>query len=148
MTKPKPKTEAQKFVTEDRFNALENSVGKVADLLEKVLANQAIGPAPRPETKEEKEVAAAGPNKFQVNDEWEATARAIIGDAVDHTEVEHSKAGGIKFTVVIKNDKSNAHPDYIASAKADRRTKEVGQEGMEGVTEWCRLIKANLQRPH
>ncbi len=138
-SEPKP----EKFVSEERFNKLEESVGKVADLLEKVLTERAAAP----QTKEDKAVAEAGPNKYQTNDEWDEMAREIIGDALDHTEVEHTKSGGIKFTIVVKLEKSNAPKEYLERTKSDRRTREVAAEGIGGVEAWCRLVKANLARP-
>lgn len=130
---------ADTFVTKEEFKVVEGAVNKILDLLEKK--------ADVPETKEEKAVNQAVPNKFTANPEWEAVASEILGDYLDHTEVEHEKTGGIKFTVVIKNEYSNASKEYLDTVKVDRRTKEVGALGLDGVTEWCKLIKANLSRP-
>lgn len=88
----------------------------------------------------------ARPNNISTNPEWEEVAREILGPALDHTEVEHEKSGGIKFTVVIKKEYSNADAEYLRLVKVDRRTKEISQEGMAGAEEWCRQIKANLTR--
>ena len=56
------------------------------------------------------------------------------------------KGGGTLFTVVIKPEFSNAAPEYLERYKADRRTKEIGSEGLSGVETWCKLIRANLKR--
>ena len=31
--------------------------------------------------------------------------------------------------------------------KVDRRSKEIGNEGIEGVEQWCKLVAQNLKRP-
>ena len=137
---PAPKKE--NFVTQEQFNALEGSVTSLVDLIKENMAAKAT-PV---ETKVEKEIASAGANVAQTNPEWDSQAREIIGNAVDHTEVDYTKSGGILFTVVIKTELSNAGREYLDRVKVDRRTKEVGQQGLEGVIEWCRLIKQNLAR--
>lgn len=146
---------APKGVTRAEFEGLSNSVTRIIDLLESQAKLSAVNaPALVQSTApaavdpiQEKKVAEAGPNKYQTDEEWDAIARDIIGDAIDHTEVER-KGGGVKFTVVIKNEKSNAPKEYMERMKVDRRTREVGAEGTEGVTQYCKLIRANLARPN
>lgn len=99
-------------------------------------------------TEVDKEVAKADPNEVPINPEWDKAAREIIGEAVDHCEVQHIKSGGLLFTVVIKPEFSNAPKDYIERYKSDRRTREIGNEGFGGVELWCKLIKQNLARPN
>lgn len=94
----------------------------------------------------ERKVTAAGPNKWETNPAWQETAEEYLGEYLDHTEVAYDKSGGIKFTIVIKTEKSNADKDYLRLTGSDRRTKEVGSEGLEGVIEWCKLVRANLKR--
>lgn len=96
---------------------------------------------------EEKNIALARGDAFQVNDEWDAAAREIIGsEYIDHTEVKHQRSGGIQFTVVIKRDKSNMPQFYLDQVKCDRRTRDVTEKGFDGVVEWCKLIRQNLGR--
>lgn len=107
-----------------------------------VATNQVVA-----ETPLEKEVRKAGPDVQAVSPEWEEKAREIIGDAVDHCEIQYLRRGGTIFTVVIKPEFSNAPREYLDTMKADRRSKEIGNEGIEGVEQWCKLIKQNLSRP-
>lgn len=129
-------------VSRQEFNSLANSVSDLVSLIRS--DRQAKTPAV--DDKHEKEVAKAGPNAYTSNPEWEELAREIIGEAVDHTEIEYVKGGGMKFTVVIKQTMSNASVSYLEVHKIDRRTKEIGSEGEAGVRVWCELIKNNLKR--
>ncbi len=133
------------FVTKEQFSHLENAVGSLVELIK----SGALNPAPAPviESPVEKAITAAAPNNYQTNTEWEAIAKEIIGEALDHTEIEYAKGGGMKFTVVIKLDHSNAPKDYLERYKVDRRTKEVSTTGEVGVKEWCELVRTNLRRP-
>lgn len=99
------------------------------------------------ETADAKSVRTAGPEKFTVNPEWDELAKEILGKFLDHTEVRHERTGGIKFTIVVKSQYSNAGEDYLRMYKADRRTVDVGGTGFEGVREWCTRVLKNLQRP-
>ena len=147
MSTPKKATVAAKkpapsYVTTETFDKFAEGV---LSALERIAQPVAAAPAaaPIPEA-----VAKAKPDAYTVNDEWDEEARKIIGDAVDHTEVKHERNGGVKFTVVIKNEMSNAPEAYLSYVKTDRRTKEVGAEGIGGVIEWCKLIKQNLSHPN
>lgn len=132
----------QEFVTVERFAKLEDSLSAIADAVIELKNRK----ADVPETKEEKEVKMAGPNPIETNSIWDAKAHEILGDFLDHTEVEHEASGGVRFTVVVKLDKSNARKDYLERTKTDRRTKEVSADGLNGVTAWCTLVKQNLKR--
>lgn len=144
MSNPEKKEKAktpkeEKFVTKETF---ESAIGAILSAVEQLKEKTPV----LPETEEEKKVTAAGPNKVSTNDEWDATAREILGEYVDHTEVAHERSGGVKFTVVIKEEKSNAPKDYLERVRSDRRTREVGASGMDGVIEWCKQIRQNLKR--
>ncbi len=164
----KPKAPPVEFVTVDRFNEFEN---RMADLFEKVLAqkppltleqmatvnsgqgsasavagNSYVPPA-APETPAEAAVRKASANQIPMNPEWEERAREIIGDALAHCEIQYLRSGGVIFTVVIKDEFSNESADYIKYYGSDRRSKEIGAEGVEGVDNWCKLVKSNLARP-
>lgn len=152
----KPQEPTNKFVTEERFAQLESSMGAILDLLEKQ-AQKPVEPAPAAaagltpatpvETPAEASVRKAGANQIPMNPEWEERAREIIGEAVDHCEIQYLKNGGVIFTVVIKKEMSNERTDYLNYYGSDRRSKEIGAEGIEGVDNWCKLIKSNLARP-
>ena len=140
-----PKKEAvqnPQFVTEERFASLENSVSDLVDLIR----SQAQAPQAPPPSPEEKEITKAGPNKYTVNPEWEEIAKEIVGPALDHTELDYLKGGGLRFTLVIKNEKSNAPLDYLERYKTDRRSREIGAEGESGVKKWCELVRNNLKK--
>lgn len=147
-TKPKPKQE--KPVSRKEFNDLAKGVGDLVELIKSGALTGPGGdkPAAAPETEQQKkEVAKASSNKYTVNPDWEELAREIIGEAVDHTEIQYIKGGGLMFTVVIKEDFTNAPADYLERHKVDRRSKEVGAEGEAGVRIWCEQIRNNLKRP-
>jgi hypothetical protein len=132
-------TKPNEFVKKEEFD---NAVSTILDKLESLNQTKAVAP----ETPAEVEVKKAGPDTKQVNPEWDAEARTILGDLLDHTEVQYNKNGGVNFTIVIKKEKSNAGEEYLTRMGADRRTKEVGASGMEGVTEWCKLVRGNIRR--
>lgn len=149
------KTKAEKKVDDlaKRFDSLVNAMESVLSVVESMKANQAptaaVASPVEPKDIAQVSVVAsekAKPNRVTTNPEWEEVAQEILGKALDHTEVEHEKSGGIKFTVVIKNEYSNADKQYLEVNKVDRRSKEISHEGLSGVEEWCRQIKANLSR--
>lgn len=98
------------------------------------------------ETPLDKEIREAGQQEYEVNRKWDELARQIIGEALDHTELQYLKNGGVLFTIVVRNEFSNANQDYLDRHKVDRRSKEVGSEGIAGVEAWCKLVKSNLSR--
>lgn len=159
----KPKTAPkQEFVTKEEFNRLENSIGSLIEVVKAsvqkteetatavatVAKEAADAKAAAPITPLEKEIIKARPDFVEnVNPEWIEHAKEIIGDALDHVEVKTLRTGGLLFTVVIKTEHSNAPENYLKEHKSDRRTKEIGSEGIGGVDAWCKLIKQNLSRP-
>lgn len=142
-TKKAKKQPAAPAVSRAEFDALAKGVG---DLVEMIKNDRLQAPKDVVEKKQDEEVTKAAPNKFTVNPDWEEMAKKIIGEAVDHTEIQYLKGGGMLFTVVIKPEFSNAPLDYLDRYKIDRRSKEVGAEGEAGVQQWCDLIKNNLKR--
>lgn len=140
-----PKEGDGKFVTQDQ---LDTFGVKLLDAIEARLDKAATQPTVvASEAKQKEEAAKAGPNKFVVNEEWEEDARKTLGDLLDHTEVVYEKNGGIKYTIVVNIDKSNAPEQYRNLVKTDRRTKEVDAGGFGAVQEWNKLVKQNLTRP-
>lgn len=145
---PKAKPETR-FVTEEKFNELKSSVDTLVDLMTRQAEKVDAIPLTPEALAQDKEVAKAGPKPFitPVNPEWEAIARDVIGaEKVERCELEYARGGGTLFTVVIKKDFSNAPDDYLNRHKEDRRSKEIGQEGIGGVENWCKLIAQNLKR--
>lgn len=150
---PKPEVSRAEFDALVKESGETNgAVSRILDLLEAQAKNPGVAAAPA--VAETPDVAAvpptqsakATPNRVSVNPEWDEIARDILGPALDHTEVEHEKSGGIKFTIVVAEAYSNADQSYLERMKVDRRTKEVSQDGVGGVEEWCRQVKANLAR--
>ena len=119
----------QKFVTSEELDAkLDDFLTKIVGVMKE--STPIVAPAVTPETPEQVEIKKAGPNPGQTNPEWDEMARSILGDdVIDHTE------------------KSNAPKDYMDRMGQDRRSKEIGQEGITGVEAWCKLILQNLHRP-
>src|ERR1035437_1187620 len=151
-----PETKKEKFVTEKEFNELSTNVNTLVELVKQSLKESgevkakidAI-PATPEKAKEEVEVTKAGPKPYitPVNPEWEQVARDIIGtEKVERCEMQHGRTGGLTFTVVIKKEHSNAPDAYLAVYKEDKRSKEIGAEGIGGVEVWAKLIKQNLTR--
>ncbi len=134
------------FVDRKDFDKLSETVDTLSDGIAELL-KRSSAPAVAPEVEaEQKEVSKASPNKYTSNPEWEDIAREIIGEAVDHTEIQYVKGGGLLFTIVIKDEFSNAPDDYLERYKSDRRSREVGAEGEAGVRIWCELVRNNLKR--
>lgn len=160
-----------KSKSDQRLDRLENSLNQIADLL---LAQKGVAPVPQPvavqstaapvatpessvvikvtappvaETPQEKAVRKAGPDTYApISPEWTDAVQEIIGEALDHCEMTYLKGGGTKFTIVIKNEFSNAPKDYLDMRKVDRRSKEIGSEGFAGVEAWAKLVASNLKR--
>lgn len=135
------------FITKDEFNGkigrLENSINSLVDIIKNNVSDKTEIKKPEFSNKEVDEAKASS---NPVSPIWEAKALEIIGEALDHCEVYYPKEGGTLFTVVIKNEFSNATKDYLERMKVDRRTREVSKTGFEGVIEWCKLIKQNLNK--
>lgn len=127
------------FVTLEAFNALQSSVGQLVELLQKKNATPE-------EAKVDKEVDKASSDDSPMNPEWREKAKEIVGDAMERCELFYPKGGGAIFTVIIKNEHSNAPKEYLRVHKVDRRSKDIAHSGLEGVESWCRLIKQNLNR--
>lgn len=150
--KPAPATSADIDRVVEQVSSLSDSIVSLVEVLRQpqvAAAPVAVVPVVEvPETPEQKEITKAGPKKFhQINPEWEEKAREVLGDYLDHCEVDYPKAGGTVFTVVVNTEKSNAPEEYLKAHKEDRRSREIGNEGLEGVEQWCKLVKANLLRP-
>lgn len=143
----KSKKSPQQFVTTESFNQFSDKItdvlGKLVETVQEIKNKPAVV---TPEIKEAEEVRKAKHDQAPINPSWEEKAIEIIGEAVDHCEVFYPKAGGQIFTVVIKSEFSNAPKEYIERMKTDRRSREIGNEGISGVENWCKLIRQNLRR--
>jgi hypothetical protein len=95
-------------------------------------------------TSVDKEVKEATSDDTPLNPNWKKKAQEILGDYLEDVQVYYPKTGGTHFTLIIKKEKSNATPSYWSMFKQDRRTKEIGNTGIDGVQKWCELVKRNL----
>lgn len=131
------------FVSKEEFNSkfdsLQGAMGKMLDMMEKT---STPGNPAQVEAKAVEE--AKYDTQAAINPSWEAAAREALGVKLDHCEVNYPKEGGLQFTIVIKKEHSNAPKDYLERYKSDRRTKEVGKTGYEGVVEWIKRVNQNL----
>jgi len=149
------KEKVESFVTKEEFNTLSSKMDTILGAIQKTPEVKAS------ETMVNKEIDQANQNFNPINPLWEADAKEVLGDALDHCEVFYPKEGGTLYTVIIKTDIENllkklpvrkelhySNTDYstLIMAKSDRRTKDVAKEGFEGVKKWNRLIKQNLNR--
>lgn len=152
MQKPVAKKKpAPQYASASEVKELSGAVGELMDMVKGLATSiQERDSAPKVQTAEEVKhdaaVTKAGPEISTVNPAWVEKASEILGDALDHCEVFYPKHGGTIFTVVIKQDQSNAPVDYLTWYKADRRSKEIGNEGIDGVEQWCKLVRDNLKR--
>ena len=94
------------------------------------------------------EVEDGSPVDKRVPPQWRKIVDDLLGKEFG-AEVTYPKSGGTKFTVIVPRDKSNAPAFYWESHinpefRLDRRTAQVGNRGIEGVSEWCNKIKLNL----
>jgi hypothetical protein len=140
-----PKVE---YASADEVKELSSAVSGLVDIVTKLAQDIATPPKPQTveEIKHEAEVTKASPAKETVNSAWVEKATEIVGESLDHCEVFYPKNGGTIFTLVIKESHSNAAKDYLERYKTDRRSKEIGNEGIEGVEAWCKLVRDNLKR--
>ncbi len=136
---------AANYASKEEVTAIAENVNKMSELLAK-LAEKIVS-APEVKKPEDAAVPDMIEVKESVNPHWEKVARETLGDYLDHCEVFFPQNGGTIFTLVIKADKSNAPKDYIERYKQDRRSKEIGNEGLAGVKGWCTLVKQNLIKP-
>ena len=133
--------EVSSEVKRSEFDELKDSIAELAHVVKDMVKTK----VDVPETPTEKEVKLATFDNNPINPEWERMAREIIGEPLDHCEVAYPKRGGVLFTIVIKTEFSNAPKDYLERMKVDRRTKEIGNEGQEGVEAYCKLVASNLK---
>jgi hypothetical protein len=142
--RPQPEPEPKGgYVTQEQLEKFGDGLMGAIEALGKRMAT----PSTPAEVKQEVAISAASTDSHMpVPPKWEEKARELLGDALDHCELAMPARGGTHFTLVIKNEHSNAPKDYLERYKADRRTREIGNEGMGGVEEWCKLVALNLKK--
>jgi hypothetical protein len=142
-TKPKETKKAvaspTQFVTVEQFNDVVGILSKLSDKID-AIGTKTATPV---EAAQVKEVEKAKNDKIYVNPTWEEKAREILGERVDYC---YQSTDGNLFTVVIKEEFSNAPKEYLQMYKLDKRSKPIGNEGVSGVETFCKLILQNLKR--
>lgn len=147
-TKKKTPAAKEAPVSRAEFTELSNNVNALVNILTKEAEAKKEVAANTPETPLEREVTKAGPAYVEnVNPEWRDVAENIIGkERIKRLEVKSLRSGGTIFTVVINEKFSNAQDDYLRMYGEDKRSREIGSEGIGGVENWCKLINQNLKR--
>lgn len=152
---PRPKkevsnTETAEFVTkevfDEKFSSLEGSILKLVDLMQHPLVPVEAAKI----ATESKNIQEASADTGEVNPRYDAKVREILGERVARTFVKYPKGGGTLFTIVIKEEYSNAPKDYLERMKEDQRTVNIEREefrGEDGVEKWAKLVLANINRP-
>jgi hypothetical protein len=146
LEKEKPVKVKPVYVTAEEFKSMNETVISTLKALSDSIVELKTKTATPTEVKEVKDVAKAGPDQQPMNPSWDEKAREIIGEAVDHCYVVMPKGGGTIFTIVIKPEFSNAPQSYMEMYKIDRRTREIGAEGIAGVETLAKLVKQNLKQ--
>ena len=133
------KNKKAEFVTKDQFEGLEKSVLSLVEMVRERItppAVKAVSITPP--------VASEGESDYiEVNPHWRKVVNEVLGSDFD-CQILYPKSGGIQFTVIVPINKSNAPKEYLERHKTDRRTREIGNRGIEGVKEHCLRIKQNL----
>ena len=131
--------------TDERFTRIEGTLENIASLL--LQQTEAKSNPPVAETQLDKEVKKAGPDEYMpINPAWEEKAREIIGEPLERCSMYYPKNGGVVLEVYIKKEFSNAGKDYLEFYKVDKRSKDIGNEGMGGAEQFFKLIAQNLAR--
>ncbi len=130
--------------TAKKFEEVNGNIMKVLDLVGKV--NQTPSEAKK-ESEAVEEKKSAEPNNAYlepVHPDWKKDAMEKIGEKLDHCEVDYPKNGFPRYTVVIKNEFSNASKSHLEYYKTDRRTIPV-TNGFESVKAFNSLVAQNLR---
>ncbi len=143
--------EKKEFITKEQFEAAQKETNEgiiaILEMVKGIAEKKPVLPATAEEILKEKEIKSVDAEYIPVNPAWEAKVREIIGEAVDRIEMAYPKNGGTLFTVIIKKEFSNASPSYMQMMKEDRRTREIGNGGIQEVEQWAKLIRQNINRP-
>lgn len=134
--------------TDERFTRIEGTLENIASLLLQQTEAKSNPPvAPVAETKLDKEITKAGPDKYlPIPPGWEEKAKEIIGEPLEKCSMSYLENGGVIIEVYIKKEFSNAPKDYLEFYKVDKRSKSIGNEGLGGAEQFFKLIAQNLAR--
>jgi hypothetical protein len=131
--------------TDERFTRIEGTLENIEALL--LQQTEAKSNTPVVETKLDKEITKAGPDKYlPIPPGWEEKAKEIIGEPLEKCSMSYLENGGVIIEVYIKKEFSNAPKDYLDFYKVDKRSKSIGNEGLGGAEQFFKLIAQNLAR--
>lgn len=152
MAKPKSAASSRKTdeaVSRSEFDELKGLMKTVAEAVVELKkaprTESSAGAAPQPAEPTDAEVKDADPNENPVNPHWRRLVDEVLGPDFG-IEVYYPKDGGCHFTIIVPKDKSNAGDAHWANFKQDRRTREIGHTGIDGVKKWAELVKKNLAK--
>lgn len=136
--------------TNARMDKIEDGLNKIVEVL--ILNKEAPAEAapvaaatPGPIVDlEEKKAEANNAYMEPVHPDWIADATEKLGEKLDHCEVDYPKNGTPRYTVVIKNEFSNASKSHLQYYKIDRRTVPV-TNGFETIKTFNSLVAQNLR---
>ncbi len=74
---------------------------------------------------------------------WEEVVLKILGPEFQCEFVQPDN-GGALFKIIVPKELSNASQLHWQIHNRDVRTKEIGNTGLTGVTEWCLKVRQNL----
>ena len=139
---------AEENVSRAEFDGLKNemnkSFGQIIDLIKE--KPKTVEEVKKVEAKKAVDKTAEANDAYlePVHPDWLADAKAKIGEALDHCEVSYPKNGNPLYTIVIKNDFSNASSSQLQFYKTDKRTIAV-TNGYETVKAYNSLVAQNLK---
>ncbi len=133
----------EEFVTKEKFD----EVTSLLEALNKKLEQQV---AKKEEPKETKRTTDEILKDFseirdRIPSDWRNIVDELLG-ADFEAIIQYPKNGsGFLFKIIVPESKSNAPKDYLEFYKRDVRTKSLtGNEGLEGVKKFCKLVAINL----
>jgi hypothetical protein len=126
---------------EARFQKFQGEVNRAFGLIVEQLGklNENRTPAPAPKVEDD-----AGPDQdTPVPPAWRKAVIEILGIDFE-CELKQPDRGGTIFTIIVPKNKSNASQLHWQNFKQDRRSRELGNTGLDGVKTWCLKVRANL----
>jgi hypothetical protein len=103
------------------------------------------------ELKRQLEAKQAAPEEGGPDDQtpmpikWKQEVVKILGPDFQCEFVQPDNGGSI-FKIIVPREKSNASQAHWEMHNRDVRSREIGNTGLTGVTDWCLKVRANLIR--
>jgi hypothetical protein len=138
----------EKVVSREEFDSLKkemsNSFSQIINLIKEKPKTEAESKKVEAKKAVDKTAEANDAYLEPVHPDWIADAKLKIGESLERCEVDYPKNGTPRYTVVIKNDHSNASSSHLQFYKIDRRTVAV-INGFETVKAFNSLVAQNLK---